>query len=268
MSDVQIQEQQPAPVVTQQGVQIPVQATTVQAGGYPQQQPQFQPQFQAPPVQEPVVQEPVVKADANALIGNSPLETSINVFSANTGVSADRFVAAIQNALQYDDPNLIDKTALTQGLKGDKAAQAEALAQAMFQHAKSERATVQKVAYDLVGGQAQWTSAIEAFNNHAPAHIKAAALAMEQSGSTKEAVEFIVSQVQSYGVINSQQGNLIAPSGGTPNSANALSGSDFMKAVGELYQKAGNQLHAPRSPYAAELADLQKRRDLGKRQGL
>lgn len=220
------------------------------------------------PQVQPTAQPVAATQDQASLIGDSPLETSINIFAANTGVTADRFLASVEQAMKYDDVNLIDKTSLTQGLNPAQAAQAEALANAMYQNAQQERAAVKQTAHQMAGGEEQWNSAIQAFNTHAPKHIKAAVLAMEQSGAIKEAVEFIVSQVQSYGVVNSTQGNLVAPSGGAANTSAAMSAADFQKAVGALHLKAGNALHAPRSEHALELQQLQQRRELGKRQGI
>lgn len=237
--------------------EVPVAQPVVQAQAQPQVQPNATP-----------VTPQVQPQDNPSLIGDSPLETSINIFAANTGVTADRFLASVEQAMKYDDVNLIDKTSLTQGLNPAQAAQAEALANAMYQNAQQERAAVKQTAHQMAGGEEQWNSAIQAFNTHAPKHIKAAVLAMEQSGAIKEAVEFIVSQVQSYGVVNSTQGNLVVPSGGAANTSAAMSAADFQKAVGALHLKAGNALHAPRSEHALELQQLQQRRELGKRQGI
>lgn len=263
MTDVITEVTANTPATTPTGTQIPVTVQT-QQGNYQQQ---FQ--TQAQPAPTPVVDTPApVVTDPTSLIGNSVLETSLNVFASNTGVTADRFMQSIQNALQYNDVNLIDKVSLTQGLKGSQVQQAEALASAMFQNAQQERQNAISTAHQIAGSAEQWQLAIEAFNNSAPAHIKSAARAMEQSGNTREAVEFIVSQAQALGVVNHQQGNLITPSGGTPNTTTALSAVDFQKAVGELSLKAGNQLHAPKSPFSNELKQLQQRRELGKRQGI
>lgn len=260
VTEVSTQVAQPTTPV---GTQYPAQAVTQPVQNQQYVQPTPQVQIQTPPeVPEPT------KADPKSLIGNTPLETSINVFSANTGVSAERFVQAVQNALQYDDVNLIDKTSLTQGLKGDKAAQAEALATAMFQHAQQERNAIQQQAYTAAGGKEQWGTAIQAFNTSADPDAKEYAQYLESTGKTDKAIKYIMDFVQGAGLVNHQEGSIVQPSGGMPNSTGAMTGAEFQKAVGELYTKAGNSLHSPHSPYSKELAQLQQRRELGKRQGL
>lgn len=223
------------------------------------------------PTQQPQAQQPATQPTNNTPVdytGGTPLETAVNIFAGSTGITHDVFAASIQNALQYGDPNLIDVATLTQGLKPEQAAQAKALATAVYQQVQSDRNNAVQTAYSKAGGEAQWNTTIEAFNSQAPQWAKDAAKALEQAGNVGAAVDFIINQAQQFGITNSQQGEFIQPSGAQPNSTAALGSAEFKRAIGELQIKAGNELNNPRSPYYAELELLQQRRQLGKRQGL
>src|SRR5690554_5154740 len=159
-----------------QDVQLTQQPTepTEQVQQY-NQQPAPQPVLTTETKSEPVQanQQAKQEIDPDSLVGSNPLETSINMFSHSIGIAPDSFVNAVQAALQYGDDNLIDVTSLTQGLTDPVAkAQAIALAKATYQHIQSEQQRVQSTAHQLAGGEAQWTSALEAFNTHADARTR------------------------------------------------------------------------------------------------
>jgi len=228
------------------------------------------------PVQKPVLtaetkSEPVQakqEIDPDSLVGSNPLETSINMFSHSTGIAPDSFVNAVQAALQYGDDNLIDVTSLTQGLTDPVAkAQAIALAKATYQHIQSEQQRVQSTAHQLAGGEAQWTSALEAFNTHADARTRGYAKYLESEGDIEGAVQHIMQTVQNLGVVNSQQGEFVTPSGGTPAQMQALSYAEYNAAIRELQREAGNAMTNPRSPHYQKFMQLQNAREQGKRLG-
>ena len=206
--------------------------------------------------------------DPDSLIGSNPLETSINMFSHTTGIAPDSFVNAVQAALQYGDDNLIDVTSLTQGLTDPVAkAQAIALAKATYQHIQSEQSRVQSTAHQLAGGEAQWTAALEAFNTHADTRTRGYAKYLESEGDIEGAVQHIMQTVQNLGVVNSQQGEFVTPSGGTPAQMQALSYAEYNAAIRELQREAGNAMTNPRSPHYQKFMQLQNAREQGKRLG-
>lgn len=228
------------------------------------------------PVPQPVLPtetkpEPVQanqEVDPDSLIGSNPLETSINMFSHTTGIPADSFVNAVQAALQYGDDNLIDVTSLTQGLTDPVAkAQAIALAKATYQHIQTEQQRVQSTAHQLAGGAAHWSSALEAFNTHADSRTRGYAKYLESEGDIEGAVQHIMQTVQNLGVVNSQQGEFVTPSGGTPAQMQALSYAEYNAAIRELQREAGNAMTNPRSPHYQAFVKLQNAREQGKRLG-
>lgn len=228
------------------------------------------------PVQQPVLPvetkpEPVQakqEIDPDSLIGSNPLETSINMFSHTTGIAPDSFVNAVQAALQYGDDNLIDVTSLTQGLTDPVAkAQAIALAKATYQHIQTEQQRVQTTAHQLAGGEDHWSSALEAFNTHADARTRGYAKYLESEGDIEGAVQHIMQTVQNLGVVNSQQGEFVTPSGGTPAQMQALSYAEYNAAIRELQREAGNAMTNPRSPHYQAFVKLQNAREQGKRLG-
>ena len=208
------------------------------------------------------------EVDPDSLIGSNPLETSINMFSHSTGISPDSFVNAVQAAVQYGDDNLIDVTSLTQGLTDPIAkAQAIALAKATYQHIQSEQQRVQSTAHQLAGGESQWAAALEAFNTHADTRTRGYAKYLESEGDIEGAVQHIMQTVQNLGVVNSQQGEFVTPSGGTPAQMQALSYAEYNAAIRELQREAGNAMTNPRSPHYQKFMQLQNAREQGKRLG-
>ena len=235
-------------------------------GQQPAAQPVVQPTAQPAPQPAPAAKPESAPVDPNSLIGATPLETSINVFSNNTGVNPDVFLNSIQAALQYSDDNLIDVTSLTQGLDDTQKAQAIALAKATYQQVQQEQQRVVAQAHQIAGGQEQWVQALEAFNTHADERTRKYAKFLESEGDIEGAVQHIMQSVQSLGVVNSQQGEFITPSGGSP-AQQALSYAEFHAAMGKLQREAGNAMTNPRSPHYQTFMQLQQARELGKRLG-
>ena len=247
-----------------QDVQQPTQPTeqVQQPAPQPVQQPVLTKETQPTPVQANQ------ETDPDSLIGSNPLETSINMFSHSTGISPDSFVNAVQAAVQYGDDNLIDVTSLTQGLTDPVAkAQAIALAKATYQHIQAEQGRVQSTAHQLAGGEAQWTAALEAFNTHADTRTRGYAKYLESEGDIEGAVQHIMQTVQNLGVVNSQQGEFVTPSGCTPAQMQALSYAEYNAAIRELQREAGNAMTNPRSPHYQKFVQLQNAREQGKRLG-
>ena len=67
--------------------------------------------------------------------------------------------------------------------------------------------------------------------------------------------------------MNSQQGEFVTPSGGTPAQMQALSYAEYNAAIRELQREAGNAMTNPRSPHYQKFMQLQNAREQGKRLG-
>ena len=259
------------------------------AGGHGQQDfnqgvPQYQApqqQFQAPvvptaapaaPVQQPAstplgqsLEQP--KAEQQPVpqySGTNPLDVSIDIFTKSSGVSQEAFYEAMAGALQYSDPSLINVQQLTQGLKPEQAAQAEALVKAAYHQAQETRQQTIQTAYSKAGGEQQWRQAVDAFNTKAPSYIQAAAKAMEQAGQINEAVEFILNTAQQYGLVNTQQGQSIQGSFGG-STLKGLSQQDYSAALKELAKETGSFYNIENHPKFKQLTDA---RLLGTQQGI
>jgi len=228
------------------------------------QQPQVPPT--TPPVekQEPVKETKVYTAEDFA--GDSPLDVSIKVLSANAGIAAESFGEAIKNAVQYGDPNLIDVATLTRGLEPNIAAQVVATAKAAYQHATQVKAQITQKAHSAAGGAEQWAEAINSFNTSAPKDVRGYAIYLESVGKQDEAIEVIINHVRNNGLVNSNNGTLLNGStGGT--GGKALSHSEFLVEWGKLDREYGHKLYSSKEAQL-KIADVQRRRALGKQQGI
>jgi len=195
--------------------------------------------------------------------GDSVLETSIKVFEASTGVSQDSFESAIQNALQYGDPNLIDVASLTQGLDPTQSAQAVALAKAAYQEARTHIQQSTEAAYQLAGGKEKWVEASQSFNTNAPAHIRSAVGALLEQGDVKGATQLVLDTVRNFGLVNTGTPPL---QGGTGVAVQGLSQAEFNAQLRELERSAGNRSFE-QGEYKEKLSALMAQRNLGRSLG-
>ncbi len=195
--------------------------------------------------------------------GNTVLETSINVFAATTGVTHERFEAAIQNALQYGDENLIDYTSLTNGLTPDQINQAKALAQATYKEVQTQIQSETQAAYQLAGGEAQWKEASQVFNTKAPDHVKAAVRSLLEAGNIRSAAQLVLDTTRSLGMVNTGGSPI---QGGNGTAQQGLSLSEFNAQVRDLERSAGNRSFE-QGEYKTKLDNLLALRNLGRSQG-
>ena len=191
------------------------------------------------------------------LDGASPLETAVNIFTAQTGVTEDTIAQAVLHAVEYGDPNLIDFRSVTEGLAPDQAAQAKALVKAVYQETIATGDRIRNEVYTLAGSREVWEETVQAFNTHAPLHVQQAARALEQQGNAKGAAQLVLETARSLGVVTNGTG-IIQGSGGTTAPA-ALSPAEYAREFGKLQREAGNRLFT-HPAYKAKYEELTSRR--------
>jgi len=237
-----------------------------QGNGVPAVQPQQQ------PTPTPIVEERIVYKDTPNYTGNSTLETSINIFTSSAGIQADRFGNALAKAVEYNDAGLINYDALTAGLKPEQAQQARALADAAFKEqsaAFQNHVTTQtNEVYKLAGSEESWKEAAQAFNQNAPAHIKSIVNQMLQGGDMVNAAKFVLEQVQGSGLVNYGTPPMQGGAGSGNEAQGGLSKRAYFDELNKLNRKAGNGSWDAKTSIGQELIALQKRRQLGAKQGL
>ena len=291
MSDLQVQGQAP---------NIPQGATPVQAPQNPQGFNQGVPQYQAPPqpsqpYQPPVMpqapsyapqqpqvspyaqptvptastqapQEPMLQApvpSTPSYDSSNPLDVSVQYFAQGAGITADEFYDAIVPALQYGDQNLINLNHLTQNLKPEQKAHAEALAKAAFQQAQQVKQQTVATAHQKAGGAENWQHAVGAFNAKATPEQKGYAKYLEEQGKINEAVDYVLGTSQQFGFINTTQGSPIQ--GNLSGQAvRGLSKADYHAELAKLAKEVGySNMHT--DPRFTQLSNA---RTLGTQQGL
>ncbi|APW79821.1 scaffolding protein [Acinetobacter phage vB_AbaP_AS12] len=218
------------------------------------------------PVEDPTPTQPTKVYTPEDFAGDSPLDVSIKVVSANAGLSEEAFGAAIKNAVQYGNADLIDVATLTKGLEPNIAAQVVATARAAYQHATQLKAQITQKAHAAAGGAEQWQEAINSFNTSAPQDVRGYAIYLESIGKQDEAIQVIMNHVRGAGLVNSSNGALLDGStGGT--GGKAMSHQEFLVEWGKLDRQYGHQLYSNKEAQL-KIADLQRRRALGKQQGI
>ena len=136
---------------------------------------------------------------------DSPLDFTIQLVTSQTGLTEDKLVGALENALAYNDPKLINLGELTKGLKSDQAQQVTYLVNQMYTEATERTANDQKQAYELAGGKDQWVTAVGAFNTKAGKAVQVQAKALADSGYTQEAVKLVLSTVLELGLVQHKE---------------------------------------------------------------
>ena len=218
--------------------------------------------------QEPQVQTQVAQP---ASYGTSVLETSINVFSANAGIDASRFESALDNAIKYNDPTLINIDSLTAGLKPEQVAQAKALAEAAYHEAQASiQQSVQAsvaTAEKLAGGADKWKEMSNTFNTKAPAHLKAVVSQMLDAGDVANAVQFVIDTAKGAGFVNTGNQPLQGGVSGNGAADSGISQAEYFTKLATLEREAGNRSFE-QGEYAHKLTLLRDARKLGRNNGL
>lgn len=257
---------------------VPASTGLAPAGEVPAQVPTFNPltgqyevQVQAPQVPtEPPVQQPQAPVPTpqqpEVPVGANYLETSVNYFAAEVGITPEAVADTIANALKYNDPALIDVRSLG-NLTPEQAVRAQQLAEMSYQHVQHEIATMQNTVHQVAGGVDQWNSAIQAFNANATEEAKAyVAYLADNAQNAKQAAEYVLMYVQGAGLTTQiNQPQIHGGSGGVGPAA--LDRQGYMEGINQLELKRNARTISP-AQYNAELADLDNRRAIGRRAGI
>lgn len=256
-----------APVVPQQPYVPPVQPNQPYSNVPPQGSPYAQPTInplgsqvpQAP--QEPFGQAPV--SSTPSYDSDNPLDVSVQYFAQGAGISAEQFYDAIVPAMQYGDPNLINLSHLTQNLKPEQKAHAEALAKAAYQQAQQVKQQTVATAHQKAGGAENWQQAVGAFNAQATPEQKGYAKYLEEQGKINEAVDYVLGASRQFGFINTTQGSPVQ--GNLSGQAvRGLSKADYHSELAKLAKEVGySNMHT--DPRFTQLSNA---RTLGTQQGL
>lgn len=166
--------------------------------------------------------------------GNKALDVAVSSFMRSTGASDTDIQRAVQNALEYGDPRLIDKAFIAERFK-DRADDAIALAEAVVeQHGIEKQRTVDAV-YELAGNKESWDAALATYKQHAPAGLQKALGLMFNSGDAadvKEAAKLVLEYAKGSGVVPVTGQRQVA--GGGTAAASGLSAADFQAAMSKL----------------------------------
>lgn len=196
-------------------------------------------------------------------VGTTYIQTSIKHLSGELGVSEDTFDAVIDNALKHGDLSLINPQALGKDLTPEQTIRVQQLAQAAVQEVQQGIQNAKNTAYNIAGGEAQWNTAVEAFNANAPQDIQEYASWLADKDIAK-AANYVL-QYNTQGGYVSQE-NQAPLGGGTGNVSTGLSGAQYSTEIGKIEREAGNRSLG--SPEFKERIDaLDAARALGRQQG-
>lgn len=239
----------------------PIQPQDVPQGQHPQVQPTDKPT--EPPAQE-IPENPIKEDSKPVLQSTSYVSTAIEHLSGELGVSADDFDAVYANAIKHNDPSLINPDALGKQLTPEQKVRVQQLAELSVQEFTQGVERAKQEAYTVAGGEAQWTTAVQAFNANADADQKGYAGYLADNGKLKECAQYVMKITREGGHIN--QENQTPLQGGNGSPLTGLSKAEYTAELGKLERTIGNRsFESPE--YKAKLDDLNARRTLGRQQG-
>lgn len=184
------------------------------------------------------------------------LDGALRGVLSGAGVEVDR---ALANALEYGDANLIDFAHIREK-GGANAAHLEAVARSLVEHAVAEDSRHTASLYARAGGEANFNSAVQAFNASAPDNVKMIVKALTDSGNDAQVIAGVDLMLQ-Y-----SQGATMQPAGLVQSGAGAtLPGGGLSK---ESFQHELRQLDRSDYQYEQKRQDLYARRAYGKHSGM
>ena len=213
------------------------------------------------PVPEAAIQKPVQPVQ-----GETYLETSVNHFAAEVGIESDAIMESIEKALEHGDVGLINVANLG-ALTPEQAQRATQLAQMAYQHTQTEISNMQQAVYAAAGGEAQWNSAIAAFNASATDEAKGyVAYLADNAGNAKAAAEYVTKYVRGAGLTTQVQQAPIQGGTGAPV-AQGLDKQSYSNGIHSLEMKLASR-QITQGEYNTQLSDLDYRRQVGRNAGL
>lgn len=225
--------------------------------------PSVQPVQPVQPVQEPDTKVEQSNLDVNT--GNKALDVAISTFASVTGATQADFDRAVANAIEYDNPSLIDKAFIKERF-GKHADQALALAEAAVAENVQYTQRIKTEVHTLAGSEQQWNNAVSVFNSSATETIKQAVKALMDQGNIKGGAELLLQTVQGSGLLPNVNPSLNGGSaaGGV---AGALTSAQFQQELSALRKEAGNRSFET-GPLAQKYNQLITRRQAGKQLGI
>lgn len=222
------------------------------------------PQVQADKPADPVYKNPYASDATKAAESTSYIETSIQHLTGELGVAPDVFDAVIENALKHNDLSLINTSAIGKDLTPEQSTRVQQLATAAYQEVQANIARAKADVYFVAGGEAQWETAVQAFNANAPEDALGYAAYLADKGNLKGAAEYVINYNKQGGFVTQQ--TQTQEQGGTGSVQSGLSKAEYTAELGKIEREAGNRsLGSP--AYAGRVADLDARRALGRSQG-
>lgn len=212
-------------------------------------------QLPADEVKDPLA--PAVTDEINT--GNKALDVAVSSFIRSTGCTDADLQRAVKNAIEYNDPSLIDDAFLAERFK-DRAPEARQIAEAVLEQSGIERQRLVESVYASAGDKAQWEASLAVYKQHAAPGLQKAIQMMFDSGdaaSIKEAAGLVVSFAKGSGVIPAAGGRVVAGAGTAD--ATGLSAKDFQTAIGKLNQSSRT--------YNQDYSKLIEMRRIGKQLG-
>lgn len=200
---------------------------------------------------------PVATDEINT--GNKALDVAVSSFIRSTGASDADLQRATKNALEYNDPKLIDDEFLKERFK-DRWEEAKQIAEAVLEQSGIERQRLVDSVYATAGDKAQWDASLAVYKQHAQPGLQKAIQMMFDSGdaaSVKEAAALVVDFAKNSGVIPSVNGRVVAGVGSAD--AAGLSAADMKAAM--------NKLNPSSRTYTQDYTKLIELRRIGKSLG-
>lgn len=210
------------------------------------------------PADKPATGDPLVDADIDT--GSKALDIAVRSFITSTGASQADIERATAKAIEYGDPNLIDRAFLRERF-GDRADEATAIAEAVLEQADTQRAAVVQSVYAVAGGKEGWDKALSVYKENAPKGLQKAIQLMFDSGDNSavtEAATLVVEFANNSGLVVKGAGSRQVAGSGTQESQ-GLSAGEFKAAMSKLNQSSRS--------YREDYARLIELRSIGKQLG-
>lgn len=189
--------------------------------------------------------------------GNKALDIAVSAFVSATGTSEEDISKAMEAAYEAGDAKYIDKEFLKSRF-GDKADQAIALAEAVFEADSQAQKDLLDSVYSTAGGKEQFDACSALFREHAKPGMRAVVKSMLDSGNP-DAVREAASLIAEFG---KQSGAMVEKDGSRQIAAAGVVPGQGLSA--QEFQAARQQLNPMSRSYRDDLAKLIDMRRLGK----
>lgn len=192
--------------------------------------------------------------------GNKALDIAVSTFVSVTGTSEEDITKAMEAAYEAGDVKYIDKEFL-KSRYGDKADQAIALAEAVFEADTQAQQALLDSVYTAAGGKEQFEACSALFKEHAKPAMRAVVKNMLDSGDP-EAVREAASLIAEFG---KQSGALVEKEGSRQLAAAGVVPGQGLTA--QEFHDARHALNPLSKTYHDDMARLMDLRRLGKQTG-